>query len=248
MASSLAADSSSVEINQETSNDGDMNPANALVISPPAAAALWEGEGPFNWDVPDLGFVEVLDSQMNDKTVQDAPLEWLPMVHPLTPPIDQILSAQHGILSPNVSMPMQPTSHPRSLLLRPKFKAGAHRTATLILHTLKSYLVMMLRHNTLPPFIHPHLISSDIENPQVEPLTNCINLVHMISSEAKGSRKLFWKNVRLECERLLAEVGRASKVTDIDSSREAHQESLASAIDEVGNAYCHASPFYLYSD
>ncbi|KAJ5574343.1 uncharacterized protein N7459_008770 [Penicillium hispanicum] len=63
----------------------------------------------------------------------------------------------------------------------------------------------MLHHNTLPPFIHPHLISSDIENPLVEPLTNCINLVRMISSEAKGSRKLFWKNVRLECERLLAE-------------------------------------------
>jgi hypothetical protein len=30
--------------------------------------------------------------------------------------------------------------------------------------------------------------------------------VHMISSGVQGSRKLFWKNVRMECERLCEEV------------------------------------------
>ena len=83
---------------------------------------------------------------------------------------------------------------------------GAQSIATLILHTLKSYPMMMLRHNTLPPFIHPRLISSDFEDNDVEPLTNCINLVHMITSGVQGCRKLFWKIVRMECERLREEV------------------------------------------
>ncbi|KAJ6086544.1 hypothetical protein N7467_005458 [Penicillium canescens] len=39
----------------------------------------------------------------------------------------------------------------------------------------------------------------------MEPLDNCINLVHMISGGMRGSRKLFWRNVRMECERLCAE-------------------------------------------
>lgn len=65
---------------------------------------------------------------------------------------------------------------------------------------------MMLRHGTLPPFIHPRLISSHAENTRMEPLTNCVSLMHMIGSRIQGSRKLFWKNVRLECERLCAEV------------------------------------------
>lgn len=65
---------------------------------------------------------------------------------------------------------------------------------------------MMLRHNTLPPFIHPSVVSSDLDNPNLEPLTNCIALVHMIGSGIQASRKLFWENVRMECERLCEEV------------------------------------------
>ncbi|KAJ5833633.1 hypothetical protein N7474_001944 [Penicillium riverlandense] len=42
----------------------------------------------------------------------------------------------------------------------------------------------------------------------MEPLSNCISLVHMISSGTRGSRKLFWRNVRMECERLCSECGR----------------------------------------
>lgn len=40
----------------------------------------------------------------------------------------------------------------------------------------------------------------------MESLINCISLVHMINSGVQGNRKLFWKNVRLECERMYAEV------------------------------------------
>ncbi|KEF52703.1 uncharacterized protein A1O9_11120, partial [Exophiala aquamarina CBS 119918] len=71
-----------------------------------------------------------------------------------------------------------------------------------IFHTLTSYPMMMLRTNTLPPFIHPHLISSNTKKIYLEPLSNCMSLIHMIRSRVQGSRKLFSRNVRLECERL----------------------------------------------
>jgi hypothetical protein len=65
---------------------------------------------------------------------------------------------------------------------------------------------MMMHDNTIPPFIHPHLVSSNVENNDMEPLNNCISLLRMLSGRVHGSRKLFWNNVRMECERLCAEV------------------------------------------
>ncbi|KAF2727964.1 hypothetical protein EJ04DRAFT_450276 [Polyplosphaeria fusca] len=112
------------------------------------------------------------------------------------------------------SIPPVPTSAIRSLILRPSFKkGGSQRIANLILHTLRSYPLMMLRDNTLPPFIHPHIIYSEKEDDKscMEPLVNCISLVHMISKNHKGSRKLFWKNVRMECERVFAELKEMDK-------------------------------------
>ena len=83
------------------------------------------------------------------------------------------------------------------------------KTAHLMLHTLRSYPSMMMRHNTLPPFIHPSALTSlNVDNnDDVEPLNNCISLSYMLNSGVKGSRKLFWKNVRMECERLGEMVG-----------------------------------------
>lgn len=71
----------------------------------------------------------------------------------------------------------------------------------LILHTLKSNL-LMLRNNDLPPFIYPRMLSLDFNNDDIDSLSNCISLVHMISGEMRGSRKLFWRKVRQECNRL----------------------------------------------
>ncbi|KAK3686592.1 hypothetical protein LTR37_019653 [Vermiconidia calcicola] len=82
--------------------------------------------------------------------------------------------------------------------------AGAHRVAHLTYGMLKSY-PMMLHHNDLPPFIHPSLVSSDPENHDMEPLTNCMSLMLMISGGVRVNRRLFWRNVRQDCERLCAE-------------------------------------------
>ncbi|PYH43074.1 uncharacterized protein BP01DRAFT_301762 [Aspergillus saccharolyticus JOP 1030-1] len=103
------------------------------------------------------------------------------------------------------SIPAVPTQNIRSLIQRPRLHNGAQRTANLIFHALKSYPKMMLRDRNLPPFIHPHMVFSDAEGTSMEPLTNCLSLVHMTSSPAESTRKLFWKNVHWECERLYTE-------------------------------------------
>ena len=65
---------------------------------------------------------------------------------------------------------------------------------------------MMLHRDVLPPFLHPSLMALADGETAMEPLTNAMSLVHMIGSGFKSSRKLFWKNARMECERLLEEV------------------------------------------
>ncbi|KAJ5728704.1 uncharacterized protein N7483_003212 [Penicillium malachiteum] len=65
----------------------------------------------------------------------------------------------------------------------------------------------MLRQNALPPFIHPNQTSTTSE---MEALDNCISLVYMMGSGLSGSRKLFWKNVQMECERLCSEAWKLS--------------------------------------
>jgi hypothetical protein len=102
----------------------------------------------------------------------------------------------HGILR-------APATTVRVLVRRPKPSPASKRVGELILHTLKSY-PRMLRSGDIPPFIHSSFVSVDDQNSDFEPLTNCIGLIHMIS--AKSTRKLFWQNVRNECERFQANV------------------------------------------
>lgn len=198
------ADSPSIENRQEASNDGDIIVDSALVISDPEFANL--GEEYLDWDNPGIDFADFLSPQTNDETVQHPSSGSSSLVRHSTSSTDQTVQVQQAISSSNVSIPTLPTYTHRSLIQRPKIKRGEQRIANLILHTLKSYPLMMLRQNTFPPFIHPRLISSDVENNHMEPLTNCISLVYMISSGVQENRKLFWKNVRMECERLSEEV------------------------------------------
>jgi hypothetical protein len=197
-------DPSSVENRHEASNDGDIALDSALAISDPEFANL--GGEYLDWDNPDIDFADFLNPQANDETIQYPSSELSLSVRHSTPWAVQTVQIQQAISSPNVLIPPISTYTLRSFIQRPKTKTGAQRIANLKLHNLKSYPQMMLRHNTLPPFIHPRLISSDFENDHIEPLTNCLSLVHMISSKVQGSRKLFWQNVRLECERLCEEV------------------------------------------
>jgi len=93
----------------------------------------------------------------------------------------------------------------RSLVPRASATANNQRTANLIFSTFKSYL-LMFQQDTLPPFIHPSILHSALTDNQLEPLMTCINLVQMTGKNLRGSRQLFWRNVRLECERWHADV------------------------------------------
>ena len=203
MAPSLVADSPSVENDQEASNDGNINLDNTFITSDSDFTNL--GGVYLEWDNPNIDFTDVLNPHTINETVQYPSLEPSPLVHNSTFSTDPTVQVQRANSSPNGSIPRQPANILCSMIQRPKMNTGAQRVANLIFHTLRSY-PLMLHHNTLPPFIHPRLISSEFDKKDMEPLTNCITLVHMISSGVQGSRTLFRKNVRLECERLYGEV------------------------------------------
>lgn len=196
----------SIESRQEASNHSDVIFDNAPAISDPGFANLG-GEFQLDWADSDIDFADFLIPQTNDGPVQYSSSGSSSSFGPSTPSTGPASQVQQPISAPiNISIPRQPVNTVRSLAQRPKVNIAAGRTASLIFHTLKSYPRMMLRPNTLPPFIHPRLLYSDFGNDHMEPLTNCVNLVHMIGIGAQGSRKLFWKNVRLECERWCEEV------------------------------------------
>lgn len=96
----------------------------------------------------------------------------------------------------------------RSFRKKPGIKGGAHTTATLMTQILTSYAGMMRDHASLPPFIHPSSLADipGCETRSTESLTTCKSLMQLLGSGTPGSRKLVWKNVRLECERLYADV------------------------------------------
>jgi hypothetical protein len=130
----------------------------------------------------------------------------LSLAHGSTPSTNRPTRVQQLSSSRHTSIPHAPTLKVQSLSLRSQMRTGQQRIANLIFHTLQSYPLMMLRDKTLPPFIHTYMILSDVEIDDMEPLRNCISLIHMISSGVQGSRKLFWKVVRMECEQLYDQV------------------------------------------
>jgi hypothetical protein len=229
-----------IESGQETTDNNDVvldQTSNAF----PALDLPDIGELYPTWNDPAFNFVDFLTPQESVETIQWPSPSSSSLVHHSTPTPDQIVQIQQASYVLNSSIPVMSMSTLRTLIQRPKMKTG--RIATLTMHTLKSYPLMMLRHNTLPPFIHPHLISSGVHEKDLEPLTNCISLVHMISSGVQGSRKLFWRNVRVECERLCSEVRcvtRHSKETEV-------LMKVAFDVEQMGTSYCYAGAFDIYS-
>ncbi|KAM3069048.1 hypothetical protein ACMFMF_009014 [Clarireedia jacksonii] len=197
-----AAEFVGVEDNHpETSNgiDMDMIIDSALDLPDPDFANL-------EWDDAGIDFTGFSDPQETANSNLSLPELLSSSVRRSTSSTEEILHLKQGFYLQNSSIPMGPNRAVRSLTQRTTLQPGTQRITNLILHNLKSYPLMMLRHNNLPPFIHPSLISSDVENGDMKAVTNCISLVHMISSGARGSRKLFWENVRRELEHMYDKV------------------------------------------
>ncbi|UKZ65756.1 uncharacterized protein TrAtP1_006949 [Trichoderma atroviride] len=131
-------------------------------------------------------------------------------VHRSSPQTDTGVQIDQNLSSPKFSIPTAPGAA-RSMIRRQRTQTAAQRVSNLISHTLQSYPLMLLRSSTLPPFIHPSMITSNDENLHLESLTNCLSLVQMISTGIQTSRKLFWKNVQMECERLSEEYIKLNK-------------------------------------
>lgn len=131
-----------------------------------------------------------------------APFSWIS---------DKSQSHHHPIsFTPKMTIPTPPAFFLPGIIQRPVEELGIQkqRTAKLVFQTLKSYPLMLLRHDTLPPFIHPRFVSlgDDDEKTEMEPLNNCISLLHMLGSRVAGSRRLFWRNVKMECDRFQQKV------------------------------------------
>lgn len=119
---------------------------------------------------------------------------------------DESFIMQRAMFSPKPQILRMPTYTMRSLFQRLQTDSGNQRISQLMLQTLKSYPLMMLRQKTPPPFIHSLIMVSDAGSNDAEPWHNCVSLMHMIDRGIQGSRKLFWRNVRTECERFCHEV------------------------------------------
>lgn len=106
------------------------------------------------------------------------------------------------------TIPRMPTFHLRSFAQSRSMMGRTSPSARLMSHMLTSLPKTMYSAGSLPPFIHPYSLGSNPHNPggAFESLTTCVMLMQMISSGTIGSRKLFWKIVRIECERFKVEV------------------------------------------
>lgn len=172
-----------------------------------AIPSLDDLQWPFmDWDDPNMNLTDILNAETEKST--SATLvnssDSSPDQEPTNSPDRSIQRPYRPNNAPSIrSVPIR---NIRSLVKRPRTKPGAQRTANLIIHTLRAYPRMMLRSTSLPPFIHPKLLSMQSEEIRLEPLANCMSLMHMIKGGPEGSRKLFWKNVQLECERWFDEV------------------------------------------
>lgn len=180
---------------------GDAVVAGAPALLDQELASL--GRGFLDWDDGGIGLADIFDTPIFNSSLSP---DSSALAFEATAPAAQTSQTQDSFDFSSPTIPRTPTNVVRSLIRRPKTQPRTQRTANLILHNLKSYPLMIQRHNDLPPFIHKSLISSSVEDSDMEPLTNCLSLVQLLNGGGQAGRKLFWKNVQMECERLSAEV------------------------------------------
>lgn len=79
-------------------------------------------------------------------------------------------------------------------------------TANIIMQTLYSFPQMMLRRETLPPFIHGHWYhaSGATEPTLPKPLVNCMGLAQVFAAHNLETRSFLWRTVQTE-QRSMAE-------------------------------------------
>jgi hypothetical protein len=104
--------------------------------------------------------------------------------------------------------PMSLQWKPPKVLGQRSLETPQAQMATMMLtQIIASFPYMMIRKETFPPFIHPRCYdypsgSDDIS----EILKDCMGLAHMFHTKKRESNKMFWRSVRIEQEKLYAQV------------------------------------------
>jgi hypothetical protein len=107
--------------------------------------------------------------------------------------------------------PVSPISlqwKPPKILDRRSLDTPQAQMATMMLgQIIASFPHMMTRQDTFPPFIHPRCYDySSGSNDLPEILKDCMGLAHMFHTKTRESNKMFWRSVRIEQEKLYAQV------------------------------------------
>jgi hypothetical protein len=90
------------------------------------------------------------------------------------------------------------------MLLQPSSRVVQHNIRLLV-QALRAYPLMMLRRETLPPFIHPHWnLESNESLPQV--LSNCMSVAQMYAFRNAETKPFIWRTVKAEDEWFLTQV------------------------------------------
>jgi hypothetical protein len=75
----------------------------------------------------------------------------------------------------------------------------------LVVQALRAYPLMMLRRETLPPFIHPHWHRQT--TPALpEPLSNCMSIAQMYAFRSEETKPFLWRTIKAENDRFLTQV------------------------------------------
>ncbi|KAH8662550.1 hypothetical protein BX600DRAFT_466558 [Xylariales sp. PMI_506] len=102
----------------------------------------------------------------------------------------------------NQSIPRPLHEFPDCLTRVPKPQILDRQVARLIMQVLRTYPLMMVRRETLPPFIHPHLHRAQLPSP----LVNCMGIASLFASRTVETRPYLWHMIRNETRRFLDEM------------------------------------------
>ncbi|KAL7902931.1 hypothetical protein HDV64DRAFT_284772 [Trichoderma sp. TUCIM 5745] len=123
-------------------------------------------------------------------------------IEPLVLPYrEQFCEVEDGISS------LKPWDFPSPSLFEPRTFSKPSQGPLVLLASqiLRSYPFMILRKAALPPFINPLQVSwaETGEGPRQQSLLRCMSLVSLFKVRTDSSKKLVWKWIRLEQEKIL---------------------------------------------
>ncbi|KAL9095961.1 MAG: hypothetical protein Q9165_001959 [Trypethelium subeluteriae] len=163
-----------------------------------------DGQVDMDWNVLDFVAADVLPPipKTNEPTLANLHVDFDPQI--LSPSEfpwhDSTVQDDLQLLAPPESTALSERPDSRFLARLPISDPVANFTASLIMEMLLAFPEMMLRRETLPPFIHGHRYrtsdASEICLPQ--PLVNCMGIAQVFASKNIETRPFLWHAIKNE--------------------------------------------------